>query len=147
MNSFYFGVVFAMVVGLVANKIRNSALTRGDLTFKKAFVIFGLFGFLVFLCLSIYIFNFLMNTTDNNAIYFIIGTSSIPLAVYSMCVFLGLWRSSKKHNTIQKITARYFSIFYLSTSLASIAFSFFYFFVSALTYIMIIKLFNLKPMK
>ena len=34
MNSIYFGVMFAMVVGLVANPIRNSALTRGDLTFK-----------------------------------------------------------------------------------------------------------------
>lgn len=35
MNSIYFGVMFAMVVGLVANPIRNSALTRGDLTFNR----------------------------------------------------------------------------------------------------------------
>ena len=144
MNALYIGLAFSVLIGVFENKIKESPLTLGTYSLKNTFFFFGVIGFTLISILLIWLLTSLLYNTPINSLYFYlsIGTCCLPLGVYSGSVFLGLWRSSRKLKTIQRIIFRYFSIFYLSIGIVAALFSFYYLIVAFLLFLLKQKINN-----
>lgn len=131
------GILLAILVGWFGNKAFRTKLFAGGYSLKQAFWGFGVIGGSVLLGLAgAYVGHVLQSDQSSGAGWTLsaIRGVSVPIALYALVTFVGIWRSASQSVWWVKIVTRYFSIFFLSTAGACLMLGWFNFLIAAGVY-------------
>ena len=106
-------IVISLILGFTFRRILNLRLAKGSHTLTITFWIFSGLGSVILLGVCT-LYLFLRSQSGLDAFIDAINLIIIPISVYSLCIFLGLWRSSKfESRFLYKWGTRYISLIYL----------------------------------
>lgn len=131
------GFVLAILVGLFGERAFRTRLFAGGYPLGVAFWGFGVFGGLIVLGIAgRYVAHVLQGDESSGAGWTLAALRgvAVPVALYALVTFVGVWRSAADSSFWVKIIARYFSIFLLSTAGACVMLGWFNMLVAAGVY-------------
>lgn len=117
------GIVLAILVGLFGHKLLKTKLFAGGYSLAQSFWGFGVIGGTIVLAIATsYVAHVLKNDQSSGAGWTLaaIRGVAVPVGLYALVAFVGIWRSAAHSETWVKIVARYFSVFFLSTAAACV---------------------------
>lgn len=131
------GFVLAILVGLFGQRAFSTRLFAGRYSLAQSFWGFGVLGGLIVLGIAMGYVGYVLQGDQSSGGGWTLAAMrgvAVPVGLYALVAFVGIWRSSANSSFWMKIIARYFSIFFLSTAGACVMLGWFNMLIAAGVY-------------
>lgn len=131
------GILLAILVGLFGQHALSTRLFKGGHSLGVAFWGYGVIGGLIVLGIAGGYVGYVLQGDQSSGAGWTLAAMrgvAVPVGLYALVTFIGVWRSAADSSFWVKIIARYFSIFLLSTAGACVMLGWFNMLIAAGVY-------------